>query len=161
MRGRCPTSAGAAALLLLMLTDAAYSGDWSRIGVLSTQQELLLQQVSMPDGVLWHQATAGFCKLSLEPHLLSLLQVAFEPHLLSLLQVAFRLGAAPQNDSCTLCASTVALQVVNLIFFLNVVCAGSAAFLLAQRGQQQWLLPCKALLCGPLALLELLPGKAN
>lgn len=36
---------GGAVLLLLMGIDAAYSGDWSRIGAISKAQELQLQQV--------------------------------------------------------------------------------------------------------------------
>lgn len=43
---------GGFALLVLMLVDAAYSGDWSRIGAITRDTELQLQKVATAVGAV-------------------------------------------------------------------------------------------------------------
>lgn len=45
-------------LLLLMLYDAAWSGDWSRIGAITQETELLLQKISLVP-LVGHLGTAA------------------------------------------------------------------------------------------------------
>jgi hypothetical protein len=45
----------AVVLFILMAIDAAYSGDWSRIGVLTHEQEAKLQQVRLLHNTAVHQ----------------------------------------------------------------------------------------------------------
>ena len=45
--------AGAIALAVFALVDAAYSGDWSRIGAITKEQELTLQASWLQEVLQW------------------------------------------------------------------------------------------------------------
>ena len=51
--------AGAIALAVFALVDAAYSGDWSRIGAITKEQELTLQASWLQQVLQWYFLLCG------------------------------------------------------------------------------------------------------
>jgi hypothetical protein len=146
-------------LLLLMGLDAGFSGDWSRIGVLTTEQEQQLQQVGgwgradqqpikMGGGQRRLVATAaGFCFRAVD---LPWRGVQLGEQLFAIQSHAAALLHIFPCSACTL----PLLQFAQAVGCFHLLCAAAAATVGSQRGERWAPRVAKVLAVGFLALVE-------